>query len=84
MNYNTLLEKAKKKVEGIEVSEERQEIIWEIMFDLTKEEILEILISLPNLLSMKYWPPEGESTSIKDILIQQISKRLEWAIEDIT
>lgn len=81
MDYITLLETVKEEViAGNE--EERQEIIWEALYDLTKEEVLEILVSLPNLLSMKYWPPEWESTSIHNVSLWQICKRLEWAIED--
>ncbi len=81
MDYITLLENMNKETKELN-EEERKEIIWEALYDLTKEEVLEILVSLPNLLSMKYWPPEGESTSIHNVSLWQICKRLEWAIED--
>ena len=83
MDYNALLESVKRQVKELG-KEERQEAIWEIMFELTREEVLELLISLPYLLSRKYWSPEGESTSIYYILLHQISKKLEWDIEKDT
>jgi len=87
MNYIILLASVKRLIdeEIDEIDKEiRQEIIFEVLFELIREEVLEILISLPYLLSMKYWPSEGESTSIHDILIHQISKKLEKDIENNT
>jgi len=83
MDYNALLESVKRQVKELG-KEERQEAIWNIVFDLTREEALELLISLPYLLSRKYWPPEGESTSVHNILLHQIGSKLEWDIEKNT